>query len=174
MDPPMFRCFSFASKRLAGARPRIFLFFSSRFWYNILSKEGELKVHNVVIETELHVLTPNEPGILGRVLGTLANAGVNLRALNAYARENEGHFLILTSNNKKAETALRSLGYKVKTNKVMTVEISDRIGAGAEIGALLGNAVIDIDYCYGSSAGKGNAILIFRTNNNKKAYETLR
>ncbi len=131
-------------------------------------------MHNVAIETELHVLTPNEPGILGRVLGTLANAGVNLRALNAYARENKGHFLLLTSNNKKAEAALRSLGYKVKTNKVMTVEISDRIGAGAEIGALLGNAVIDIDYCYGSSAGKGNAILIFRTNNNKKAYETLR
>jgi hypothetical protein len=131
-------------------------------------------VHNVTIETELHVLTPNEPGILGRVLGTLANAGVNLRALNAYARGHEGHFLLLTSNNKKAEAALRSLGYKVKTNKVMTVEISDRIGAGAEIGALLGNAVVDIDYCYGSSAGKGNAILIFRTNNNKKAYETLR
>jgi hypothetical protein len=131
-------------------------------------------VHNVTIETELHVLTPNEPGILGRVLGTLANAGVNLRALNAYARGHEGHFLLLTSNNKKAEAALRSLGYKVKTNKVMTVEIGDRIGAGAEIGALLGNAVVDIDYCYGSSAGKGNAILIFRTNNNKKAYETLR
>lgn len=131
-------------------------------------------MHNVAIESELHVLTPNEPGILGRVLGTLANAGVNLRALNAYARENEGHFLLLTSNNKKDEAALRSLGYKVKTNKVMIVEISDRIGAGAEIGALLGNAVIDIDYCYGSSPGKGTTLLIFRTNNNKKAYETLR
>jgi hypothetical protein len=137
-------------------------------------KKGEGKVHNVVIETELHVLTPNEPGILGRVLGTLANAGVNLRALSAYSRETEGHFLLITSNNKKAETALRSLGYKVKTNKVITVEIGDRIGAGAEIGALLGNAVIDIDYCYGSSAGTGSALLIFRTNHNKKAYETLR
>jgi len=137
-------------------------------------KKGEGKVHNVAIETELHMLTPNEPGILGRVLGTLANAGVNLRALSAYSRETQGHFLLITSNNKKAETALRSLGYKVKTNKVITVEISDRIGAGAEIGALLGNAVIDIDYCYGSSAGKGSALLIFRTNNNKKAYETLR
>lgn len=131
-------------------------------------------MHNVAIETELHVLTPNEPGILGRVLGTLANAGVNLRALSAYSRETEGHFLLITSNNKKAETALRSLGYKVKTNKVITVEIGDRIGTGAEIGALLGNAVIDIDYCYGSTVGKGSALLIFRTNHNKKAYETLR
>jgi hypothetical protein len=131
-------------------------------------------VHNVNIETELHVVTPNEPGILGRVLGTLANAGVNLRALSVYTQENEGHFLLLTSNNKKAETSLRALGYKVKTNSVITVEISDRIGAGAEIGALLGNSVIDVDYSYGSSAGKGQALLVFKTNNNKKAYDTLK
>ncbi len=131
-------------------------------------------MHNVNIETELHVVTPNEPGILGRVLGTLANAGVNLRALSVYTQENEGHFLLLTSNNKKAETSLRALGYKVKTNSVITVEISDRIGAGAEIGALLGNSVIDVDYSYGSSAGKGQALLVFKTNNNKKAYDTLK
>jgi hypothetical protein len=30
-------------------------------------------VQHVSLETELHVVTPNEPGILGRVLGTLAN-----------------------------------------------------------------------------------------------------
>jgi hypothetical protein len=131
-------------------------------------------VHVVNIETEIHVVTPNEPGILGRVLGTLANAGVNLRALNAYSQEKEGHFLLITSNNGKAETALRALGYKVKTTKVLTVEIGDRIGAGAEIGALLGNSVIDIDHCYGSSAGTGRAILVFKTSNTKKAYDTLK
>jgi hypothetical protein len=131
-------------------------------------------VHNVNMDTELHVITPNEAGILGRVLGTLANAGVNLRAISVYAHDGEGHFRLLTSDNKKAETALRTLGYKVKINKIVVVEISDRIGAGAEIGALLGNAVIDVDYSYGSSSGKGHALLVFKTNNDKKAYETLR
>jgi hypothetical protein len=131
-------------------------------------------VHNIASETELHVVTPNDPGILGRVLGTLANAGVNLRALSVFAHDSEGHFRLLTSDNKKAETALRSLGYKVKINKVVAVEISDRIGAGAEIGALLGTAIIDVEYCYGSSSGKGTALLVFKTNNNKKAYDTLR
>jgi len=126
------------------------------------------------MESELHVITPNEPGILGRVLGTLANAGVNLRGLCVYTQEAEGHFLLITSNNKKAETALRALGYTVKSNSVITAEIGDRIGAGAEIGALLGNAVIDITYCYGTSPGTGNALLVFKTNNDKKAYETLR
>jgi len=54
-------------------------------------------VHKVEEENELHVITPNEPGILGRVLGTMANAGVNVRALCAYSEEKRGHFRLITS-----------------------------------------------------------------------------
>jgi hypothetical protein len=50
----------------------------------------------------------------------------------------------------------------------------DRIGVGAEIGALLGNAVIDIEYAYGSSAGEGKTFLVYQTSNNRKALETLK
>ncbi|MCJ7580582.1 MAG: ACT domain-containing protein [Candidatus Aminicenantes bacterium] len=131
-------------------------------------------MHNVKIETELEVITPNEPGILGRVLGTLANSGVNLKALNAYAGKDKGVFLILTTNNKKAEKCLKALGYEIKTNQVVTVLIDDRIGAGSEIGALLGNAVIDIEYCYGSTAGMGKALLVLKSSDNKKAFDTLK
>ena len=125
-------------------------------------------------ESELHVIAPNETGILGRILGTLANAGINLRALCAYSKEDEEHFLLLTSDNKKAEKALKAAGYELTTNEVITVQVGDRIGAGAEIGALLGNAVIDIEYCYGTSTGLGQVLLVFMTNNNNKAIETLR
>jgi hypothetical protein len=131
-------------------------------------------LQNVKAETELHVVTPNEPGILGRVLGTLANAGINLRALCAYSEGKGGHFLLVTTDNNRAKTALKALGYKVTTNKVVSVQVGDRIGAGAELGALLGNAVIDIEYCYGTSSGGGSVLLIFKTNNNKKALETLK
>jgi hypothetical protein len=131
-------------------------------------------VFEVKIENELSVITPNEPGILGRVLGTLANAGVNLKALNVYSEGDKGVFLLVTSDNRKAQKCLKILGYDVKSNPVVTVLIEDRIGAGAEIGALLGNAIIDVVYCYGSSAGIGKALLIFKTSNNKKAVETLR
>ncbi|MDH4272975.1 MAG: ACT domain-containing protein [Candidatus Aminicenantes bacterium] len=131
-------------------------------------------MHKVDEATELHVITPNEPGILGRVLGTLANAGVNLTALCVYSQEDKGHFLLITADNKRAEKCLKAIGYKVKTNKVVTVEIGDRIGAGAEIGALLGNAVIDVEHCYGTSAGVGRALLVFKTNHSKKTLETLK
>jgi hypothetical protein len=131
-------------------------------------------LQNVKAAEVLHVITPDEPGIFGRVLGTLANAGVNLKAISVYSREDKGHFWLLTADNDRAAKALRSLGYKVGLEKVITAEIGDRIGAGAELGALLGNAVIDIEYCFGSSVGTGNALLVLKTNNNKRAIETLR
>jgi hypothetical protein len=131
-------------------------------------------VYEVKLDQELHVITPNEPGILGRVLGTLANAGVNLKALNAYSEGKKGVFLLVTSDNKKAQKCLKILGYEVSTNQVVTILVQDRIGAGSEIGALLGNAVIDVDYCYGSSAGVGKVLLVFKTSDDKKAVETLR
>ena len=131
-------------------------------------------MHNVWEDIELHVITPNEPGILGRVLGTLANAGVNLKALCAYSEGNKGVFLLVTSDNKKAEKSLKALKYEVKSRKVVAIKIDDRIGAGAEIGALLGNAAVDIEYCYGTSAETGKAILVLNTNKNQKAIETLR
>lgn len=130
-------------------------------------------MHNVKKEIELQVITPNEPGILGRVMGTLANASVNLKALCAFSENTKGIFYILTSDYKKAEKALSSLGYDVKTNPVITVKIDDRIGAGAEIGALLGNAIVDINHCYGSSADLGKALLVFSTNNHERTFDVL-
>jgi len=125
-------------------------------------------VKDVKVESELEVITPNEPGILGRVLGTLANAGVNLRAMCVTSHPEGGRFRLLTSDNKKAEAALRTLGYKVKAQSVLTVVISDRIGAGAEIGALLGNAVIDIHTAYATAAGKDAILLVLQTNANQR------
>lgn len=125
-------------------------------------------------DIELTATTPDEPGIFGRVLGTLANAGVNVRALYVYSETDQGHFHLVTSDAKKAETALRTLGYKVKSKKVITVLVTDRIGVGAEIGALLGNAAIDIRYSYGTSSGEGKTLLVFNTSNNRKALDTLK
>ena len=131
-------------------------------------------MQSVKKESELHIIAPNETGILGRIMGTLANAGINLIAMCAYAEGDKGNFLLITSDNKKTEKAMKTMGYEVKVNEVITVQIGDRIGAGSEIGALLGNAVINIDYCYGTSSGLGQALLVFKTSDNKKAIETLR
>ncbi len=124
-------------------------------------------------EIELEVITSNVTGIAGRVLGTLANAGINLKAFSAYTKKKEIHFRLVTSDSQKAEKALKAAGLEVRKGEVVAVLVRERIGVVAEIGALLGNAVIDIEYCYGSSSGKGEALLIFKTSDNQKALEVL-
>ncbi len=127
----------------------------------------------VTKETELEINAPRMIGISGRILGTLANARVNLKAFCAYPRDDKITFLLVTNDNEKAENALKAAGLNVKKNNVITVLVRERIGAAAEIAALLGNAVIEIKYCYGSSSGKGEVLLIFNTSDNQKAYEVL-
>jgi len=129
---------------------------------------------DIKLEKQLRVITPDEPGIFGRVLGTLANAGVNLKALCIHSDQNEGIFLLLTSNPEKAESALKALGYGVNIENVVVAIVEDRIGSGAEIGALLGNAIIDVVYCYGSTTESGKALVVFQTSDNAKAIDTLR
>jgi len=104
----------------------------------------------------------------------MASCCTRLRAICVSSEGNEGRFLLITSDPAKAESALKTLRYKVKRNKVVAVQVRDRIGAGAELGALLGNAVIDIKYSYGSSSGEGTSLLVFNTSNNKKAIDTLK
>jgi len=142
--------------------------------FDIIHNSKGGPVSNVKLEKELKVITPNEPGILSRVLGTLANANVNLRAMFAFSDKKNGVFHLLTSDNNKAAQCLKILGYKVNENFVVTTLIDDRIGAGAEIGALLASAIIDVNYSYGSSTGSGKTLLVFNTSNNKKAFQALK
>jgi len=131
-------------------------------------------VHNVKEDNELYIIAPDEQGASVRVLGTLANAGINLKALCTFKEKDSQVFMVLTSNNKKAIKSLKALGYIVKSRSVVTALIDDRIGAAAEIAALLGNAAIDIRFCYGSSIGEVKTLLVLHTSNNKKAVETLK
>lgn len=131
-------------------------------------------MHNVKEDTELYIIAPDEQGASVRVLGTLANAGINLKALCTFKEKDSQVFMVLTSNNKKAIKSLKALGYIVKSRSVVTALIDDRIGAAAEIVALLGNAAIDIRFCYGSSIGEVKTLLVLHTSNNKKAVETLK
>jgi hypothetical protein len=127
----------------------------------------------VTKETELEINAPRIIGTAGRILGTLANAGVNLRAFCARPEGKNITFLLVTNDNDKAEKSLKAAGFNVKRNEVISTLVRERIGVASEIALLLENAVVQIEYCYGSSSGKGEVLLIFKTSDNNKAFEVL-
>ncbi len=122
---------------------------------------------------ELIVTTPNIVGTMGRVFKLIAEAGVNVSAFCAYVEQDKGVFRLISENNAKVEKVLKAAGYETRSSEVVGVQTESKVGTGAEIGKKLGNAGIDIQHSYATSAIEGESVVIFKTADNDKAVKVL-
>jgi len=122
---------------------------------------------------ELIVTTPNVVGTAGRVFKLIAEAAVNVPAFCAYVQENKGVFRLVTDNNAKVENVLKAAGYETKSGEVVSVQTESKVGTGAEIGKKLGDADIDIQHAYATSAARGESVVILKTADNDKVVKVL-
>lgn len=121
---------------------------------------------------ELTVVTPNKKGMLYQVASTVAKSGANIMAISGIGvGGGKAKFMLITNNNAKAAKALKARKFKVKENAVAAVSLANKVGAASRIGQKLAKAGINLDYCYGSTSGKGNALLVFSTKNLAKALK---
>ncbi len=126
------------------------------------------------LEKELTVETSSKPGTAAKVLGTLAEAKINLKSLCAYDMEDKGHFLMITDNNTKAEQVLKNAGWKVSTNDVIRTCVNDKPGACANIVSKIGNAGINIEYLYSTCwTGCNDVCVVLKTNDNTKTLNLI-
>lgn len=123
--------------------------------------------------SELIVTTPNIVGTLGKVFKLIAEAGVNISAFCAYVQDDKGIFLLMTDDNAKAGGVLEDAGYETSSDEVVSVQVESQVGTGAEIGTKLGEAGIDIRYCYATTGESGESVAIFQTADNDRAVEVL-
>jgi hypothetical protein len=128
---------------------------------------------NVSKVSELIVTTPNEVGTMGRVFKLISEAGVNVSAFCAYVQEDKGVFRLLTDDNTKVESIVSAAGYETRSGEVVCVQVESQVGTGAEIGSALGDAGIDIQHTYATSAVGGESVAVFKTADNDKAVEIL-
>ena len=124
-------------------------------------------------EVELAVRVGNEPGALGRVLSTVASAGVNILAYCSYSERQETVVLLVADNPLDAKRALVAAGFSCKANSVVLVGAPDQVGGAAFLGARLGYAGIDILYSYASSSGSNQFFAVFKTGDDQKAIHVL-
>jgi hypothetical protein len=122
---------------------------------------------------EVTVRTPNEVGTMGKVFSLIAKAGVNVKAFVAYVVSDQGVFKLITSDNAKVAGAMEGAGYTAETSDVVAVTCTDAIGTGADMGAKLGNAGVNIRYTYASGTGKGEAVAVFSVDDVDKAVKAL-
>jgi hypothetical protein len=122
---------------------------------------------------EITIKTPNEVGTMGKVFKLIADAGVNVRSFIAYVMANEGIFKLITSDNAAVAELMEDAGYTAEMANVVAVMCTDAIGTGADLGAKLGAAGVNIDYTYATGTGTNGAVIVFSVDNVDKAVKAL-
>ena len=124
---------------------------------------------------ELVVGADNKVGMLAEVSGIVADAGVNISAISAYAMGEKAIFRIVTSENDKAENVLVQKGFKVDENEIVAVNLPDKVGQAKEIADKIKNVGINLDYIYGSTCGCADtqALMVIGSKENQKVVDAI-
>jgi hypothetical protein len=98
---------------------------------------------------QISVLLKNEPGAMASILELLDKNNINLRALTlSDTTELSGIMRIIVKDPENTERILRSSGYSVKNDPILTVKLDDHPGSLFEKIQMLSNAGINVEYTY--------------------------
>ncbi len=125
------------------------------------------------VTQELHFEAPNETGLLGRVVLSLAVQDVAIVHLCAYTAENKGFMQMITKDNAKAQKALTHFIPKIEERDVLVVEFENKVGTLAPVAKLLGSNGIHVAYVYGTSGDGFKITGVFSTSDNAKAADLI-
>jgi hypothetical protein len=123
---------------------------------------------------QISIFLENKAGRLFEVTKTLAEAGVNIRALALADTSDFGVLRLIVNDNAKAESVLKTNGFTVGKTDVVAVEVADQPGGLYNILDALQKAGVNVEYMYAFVQQSGNnAVMIFRFDNSDEAIETL-
>ena len=118
---------------------------------------------------QLSVFAPNKNGALGDVLSTVADAGVDIRAMSIADTQNYGIVRMIVSDPKAAEAALKGRDFLVSVNPVTVVSVSDRPGALTDVLRVLSDNGLTVEYLYAFGSGSSSANVVMRLSDNALA-----
>ena len=115
----------------------------------------------------------NEIGKLQEIVKMIKDAGVNIRAVSAWAVKDEAFFRLITSDNAKTKEVLQG-SFAVEEREVVIVYMPDEVGKLESLTNKLKDNNININHIYGTTSEPGKtAMIIFSSDNNDKAQEVI-
>ena len=123
---------------------------------------------------QLSVFLENRAGRLAEVTHTLAEAGINIRALSLADTSDFGILRMIVNEPEKVERILRGAGYAVKATPVLTLTVADTPGGLLEKLQQMSAAGINIEYVYAFAATSANeARVVIKVDNLERAERIL-
>ncbi len=123
---------------------------------------------------QLSIFMENKPEQLVKVTETLAEGGIDIRAMSLADTQDFGIVRMIVSDCPKAQSMLSAKGLMSSITKVMCVAIPDQPGGLGVITKVLSDAKINIDYLYACITIIGKcAYVVLHVNDEVKAAEAL-
>ena len=123
---------------------------------------------------QITVSIENSSGRLLEVTRALADAGINLRALNLVDTGDFGQLRLLVSDVQKARRIMMKKHLPARVDEVVAAEIEDKPGSLANMLKPILDMKVNIIYAYAFiGLSKRKAVMVFRFSDNDKAIDIL-
>lgn len=123
---------------------------------------------------QISIFLENKSGRLAEVTGTLASAGINIRALSLADTADFGILRLIVDDTEKAKNVLKENAFTVGKTEVVAIEVPDKPGGIAGVLGSLQGELINVEYMYAFvQKSLENAIIIFRFDDTEKAIKIL-
>ena len=135
--------------------------------------------------TQLSVMIENSPGKAEDILGALAKAKVDIRAISVADTADHGVVRLIVNNPAKAKAVLKRKGLTVISAPVLAVVVHDAPGALAKLLEPLAKKNLNVEYLYGTTCACSNAscgcseegcdnVIVLRVKDARKAEAALK
>ena len=126
------------------------------------------------LATQLALFVENRPGMLARVCDALSEAEINIYALAISDTVDHSVVRMVVSDTHKALLLFEERGTLVIDTEVLLIQADNKPGTLTKIAQKLGEASINIEYCYfATPPGARKGLLVIRVSEPKKALKIL-
>ena len=123
---------------------------------------------------QISVFVENKKGSLEKAVKTLAEAGVDMRALSIADTADFGILRLIVRDPEATAKLLREMGFVAKINSVLAIAVDDRPGGLAKPLSLLSEQGVSVEYLYAfMSKCDAGATVILRTDKRDIAESVL-
>ncbi|HPO49703.1 MAG TPA: ACT domain-containing protein [Spirochaetota bacterium] len=123
---------------------------------------------------QISVFLENKKGRLSEVTKTIADNGIDIKALTLADTKDFGVLRLIVTDPDKCVKILKESNFVAQETEVIAIEIEDAPGGLSKILELLNSNDVNIEYIYATiEKVKNKAIVIFRIEEKDKAREVL-
>ncbi len=120
-------------------------------------------MHRIIITVK------NDVGVIADISKTLADANVNIQALNTEAAGEKGVVILTTDESDHALRALKNAGFRAVTDEAMVIRLRDEPGALARVAERFKNAGVNIRSMHILDHHAGHATVALTADDQAKA-----